>query len=56
VEKIIERLSDKDVEIKIIPSTLDILSGSVRTSNVLGALLSDIHTGLMPNGSKISKD
>ncbi|MES1160411.1 MAG: sugar transferase [Bacteroidota bacterium] len=48
VEKIIERLSDKDVEIKIIPSTLDILSGSVRTSNVLGALLSDIHTGLMP--------
>ena len=48
VEKILERLSDKDVEIKIIPSTLDILSGSVRTSNVLGALLSDIHTGLMP--------
>jgi exopolysaccharide biosynthesis polyprenyl glycosylphosphotransferase len=48
VEKIIERLSDKDVEIKIIPSTLDILSGSVRTSNILGALLSDIHTGLMP--------
>ncbi|MDO6432043.1 sugar transferase [Flavitalea sp. BT771] len=48
VEKIIERLSDKDVEIKIIPSTLDILSGSVRTSNVLGAVLSDIHTGLIP--------
>ena len=48
VEKIIERLSDKDVEIKIIPSTLDILSGSVRTSNILGAVLSDIHTGLIP--------
>ena len=48
VEKILERLSDKDVEIKIIPSTLDILSGSVRTSNVLGAVLSDIHTGLIP--------
>lgn len=48
VEKIIERLSDKDVEIKIIPNTLDILSGSVRTSNVLGAVLSDIHTGLIP--------
>lgn len=48
VEKILEKLSDKDVEIKIIPSTLDILSGSVRTSNVFGALLSDIHTGLMP--------
>jgi exopolysaccharide biosynthesis polyprenyl glycosylphosphotransferase len=48
VERIIEKLSDKDVEIKIIPSTLDILSGSVRTSNVFGAVLSDIHTGLMP--------
>lgn len=48
VEKILERLSDKDVEVKIIPSTLDILSGSVRTSNVLGAVLSDIHTSLIP--------
>jgi len=48
VDRIIEALSDKDVEIKIIPSTLDILSGSVRTSNILGAVLSDIHTGLIP--------
>ncbi|HZE82887.1 MAG TPA: sugar transferase [Puia sp.] len=49
VEKIVEKLSDKDVEIKIIPSALDILSGSVRTSNVLGAVLSDIHTDLIPD-------
>ena len=49
VEKIIEKLSNKDVEIKIIPNTLDILSGSVRTSNVMGAILSDIYTGLMPD-------
>jgi polysaccharide biosynthesis protein PslA len=48
VETILERLSNKDVQIKIIPSTLDILSGSVRTSNVMGAVLSDIHTGLIP--------
>jgi exopolysaccharide biosynthesis polyprenyl glycosylphosphotransferase len=48
VETILERLSNKDVQIKIIPSTLDILSGSVRTSNVMGAVLSDIHMGLMP--------
>ncbi len=48
VEMIVDRLSNKDVQVKIIPSTLDILSGSVRTSNVLGAVLSDIHTGLMP--------
>ena len=48
VETIIEKLSNKDVRIKMLPSTLDIISGSVRTSNVLGAVLSDIHTGLMP--------
>jgi exopolysaccharide biosynthesis polyprenyl glycosylphosphotransferase len=48
VEKIIERLSEKDVEIKIIPDMLDILSGSVKTSNVLGAALLDIQTGLIP--------
>ena len=47
-EKIVQRLSEKDVEIKIIPDILDILSGSVKTSNLFGALLSDIHTGLMP--------
>jgi len=48
MEKIIDRLSEKDVEIKILPDTLDILSGSVKTSNIFGAVLIDIHTGLMP--------
>ncbi|MFI5151811.1 MAG: sugar transferase [Chitinophagales bacterium] len=48
VEKIIERLNDKDVEIKIVPDILDILSGSVKTSNVYGAVLTDIQTGLIP--------
>ncbi|HTQ29044.1 MAG TPA: sugar transferase [Puia sp.] len=47
-EKIIERLSGQDIEIKIVPDILDILSGSVKTSNVFGAVLSDIHTGLIP--------
>lgn len=47
-EKIIYRLVEKDVEIKILPDTLDILSGSVKTSNVFGALLIDLKTGLMP--------
>ncbi len=47
-ERLLQRLSEKDVEIKIIPDVLDILSGSVKTSNVFGALLIDIHTGLMP--------
>lgn len=47
-EKLIQRMSEIDVEIKIIPDILDILSGSVKTSNLFGALLIDIHTGLMP--------
>ena len=49
VEKIIERLSEKDVDIKIVPNILDILSGSVKTSNVFGAVLSDIQTSLIPD-------
>jgi len=48
LESIINRLSEKDVEVKILPNTLDILSGSIRTSNVLGAMLIDLKTGLMP--------
>jgi len=49
VEKIIDQLSEKDVQIKIVPDTLDILSGSVKTSNIFGAVLSDIQTDLIPN-------
>jgi exopolysaccharide biosynthesis polyprenyl glycosylphosphotransferase len=48
LENIISRLSEKDVTVKIKPNTLDILSGSVKTSNVLGAPLIDLKTGLMP--------
>ena len=48
IGKVINRLSEKDVAIKIQANTLDILSGSVKTSNVLGAVLIDLHTGLMP--------
>ncbi len=47
MEKLVERLSEKDVEIKIQPDTIDILSGSVKASNVLGPVLIDIKTGLM---------
>lgn len=48
MESVINRLSEKDVEIKIHPDTFDILSGSVKTNNVLGAVLIDLKTGLMP--------
>jgi polysaccharide biosynthesis protein PslA len=48
LENIINRLSEKDVEIKIHPDILDILSGSVKTNNILGAPLIDLNTDLMP--------
>lgn len=48
VTSIINRISEKDIEIKIAPNNLDILAGSVRTKNVLDAPLIDIKTGLMP--------
>lgn len=48
IDQIIDRLSEKDVDIKIPPSILDILAGSVKTSNILGAVLIDLKTGLMP--------
>jgi exopolysaccharide biosynthesis polyprenyl glycosylphosphotransferase len=44
----VEVLSEKDVDVKIAPDILDILSGTVKTSNIMGAMLSDIKTGLMP--------
>ena len=48
VEHVVNRLSEMDVEVKIVPDVLDILSGSVKTSNLFGAVLTDIKSGLMP--------
>ncbi|HEV7620464.1 MAG TPA: exopolysaccharide biosynthesis polyprenyl glycosylphosphotransferase [Flavisolibacter sp.] len=47
-EKIITVLSDYDVSIKIQADNLDILAGSVKANNVLGALLVNLNMGLMP--------
>jgi exopolysaccharide biosynthesis polyprenyl glycosylphosphotransferase len=48
LETVITQLSEKDVEIKIHPDTIDILTGSVRTNSILGAPLIDLNTDLMP--------
>ena len=40
-------LSELDVQIKLLPNTVAILSGSVRTSNVMGAVLIELHNGMM---------
>lgn len=48
IESIISRLSEKEIDIKIIPSTLDIMAGSVKTKNIYSPVLADISTGLIP--------
>lgn len=47
IEQILRQLSDKNVNIKITPDTVDILSGAVQTNNVLGVPLIDLHSGLL---------
>ena len=46
----VSSLIKKEIDIKLVPDTLDILSGSIKTSNVLGAMLINIQTSaLSPN-------
>jgi exopolysaccharide biosynthesis polyprenyl glycosylphosphotransferase len=47
-QDMLARLSEKDVLIKIAPDNFDILAGSVKTANVIGATLIDISTNIMP--------
>lgn len=46
-EELVNQLAQKDVDIKLVPDTLDILSGSVKTNNVLGAMLIDIQSSAL---------
>jgi polysaccharide biosynthesis protein PslA len=48
LEKILQQLSDNEVNIKLTADTVDIISGSVKTSNVLGIPLIELQSGLMP--------
>ncbi len=55
-EELVNQLAQKDVDIKLVPDTLDILSGSVKTNNVLGALLIDIQSSnLSPREQNIKR-
>lgn len=47
LEKILQLLTEKQVNVKLLPDKVDILSGSVRTTNVMGTPLIEIQTGLM---------
>jgi exopolysaccharide biosynthesis polyprenyl glycosylphosphotransferase len=47
-ENVLNTLSELDVQIKMPPSPVSILTGSVRTTNILGTVLVELHNGIMP--------
>jgi len=47
LEKILQYLAGKEVSVKMVPDKIDFLSGWVRTTNVMGTPLVQLHTGLM---------
>jgi exopolysaccharide biosynthesis polyprenyl glycosylphosphotransferase len=47
IGELVNQLSESDVDIKLVPDTLDILAGSVKTNNVLGAMLIDIQSSTL---------
>ncbi len=49
LDTLITRLSEKDVQVKLVPDTYEILSGSVKIESVLGAVLINIDTNLLPS-------
>ena len=48
-EEILNRLGQLDVVVKMVPDSIDIIAGSVKTNNVLGDILIEIKTGLLPD-------
>lgn len=55
LENILTRLCYRPVVIKVLPDLYDIISGSVKTSNVYDAVLIHIHPDLMPDWQRVCK-
>lgn len=55
LENILTRLSYRPVVVKVLPDMYDIISGSVKTSNVYDAVLIHIHPELMPDWQRVCK-
>ena len=55
INEILNVLAGKRIVIKIIPDMYDILSGSVKMTHVIGAVLIEIYPELMPKWQKIVK-
>ncbi len=47
INNLLQKLSKVDVNIKITPDNVDVLTGTLQTNNVLGVPLIDIHSGQM---------
>ncbi len=55
LEDIVTRLCYRPVVVKVLPDYYDIISGSVKTSNVYDAILIHIHPDLMPDWQRVCK-
>jgi exopolysaccharide biosynthesis polyprenyl glycosylphosphotransferase len=55
ISMILDELSGQKVHIRIIPDMYDIMSGSVKMSNILGAVLIEINPEIMPAWQKSVK-
>ena len=55
LENILTRLSYRPVVVKVLPDLFDIISGSVKTSNVYDAVLMHIYPELMPGWQRVCK-
>ncbi len=55
LESIVTRLCYRPVVVKVLPDYYDIISGSVKTSNVYDAVLIHIHPDLMPDWQRVFK-
>lgn len=55
LENILTRLSYRPVALKVLPDLYDIISGSVKTSNVYDAVFIHIHPDLMPDWQRVCK-
>jgi len=55
LENILTRLSYKEVVVKVIPDLYDIISGSVKTSNVYDTILVHIEPHIMPDWQVVCK-
>lgn len=55
LQSILAQLSHRQAIIKITPDLYDIISGSVKTSNVFGAVLIEIYPELMPDWQRVIK-